>query len=121
MGRLQQTQSLRSSSQRRDRGLSISSQEGANAAAANHVGNDTAGQLNKVDDKSTTAAAAAAVTNDRQAQSNKSSKSSCICGVVSLLECVPSVAGGSASASQQQHTTTNKKATELRAARRALR
>ena len=48
--------------------------------------------------------------NDRQTQGNKSIKSSCICGVVSLLECV-----------QQQQHTTNKKATELRAARRALR
>ena len=49
---MQQNQSLHSSSQSRDRGLSISSQEGVGSAAANHVGNETAGQSSKVDDKS---------------------------------------------------------------------
>ena len=116
LGRLQQQQqqqqqSLRSS-QRRERGLSISSQEGGAAVAttaASHGGNDNATQI-KEDVKLTT------IMND--GPKKQSNKTSCISGVVSLLECVPSIGGGGGGTSS---SAASKAATELRAARRALR
>src|SRR6056300_1081460 len=76
LGRLQQSRS-----RRRDRGLSVSSQEGSVPAISGGGG-----------------AAAGAVNNSKSSEgkaqklnTSLSTKNSCICGVVSLLECV---AGG---------------------------
>ena len=109
-------QSLRGS--RRERGLSISSQEGG--AATNNNSSDSVSQTNKDDDdgkernnvhhgkssskntamissskgKSTTTTATTASTNNNK--NSAAAKSSCICGVVSLLECVAPGGGSQA-------------------------
>eukprot|EP00985_Skeletonema_marinoi_P002146 scaffold874_cov75-Skeletonema_marinoi.AAC.1 len=114
LGRVQQ--SLRGS--RRERGLSISSQEGG--AATNNNSSDSVSQTNKDDDdgkernivhhgkssskntamissskgKSTTTTATTASTNNNK--NSAAAKSSCICGVVSLLECVAPGGGSQA-------------------------
>lgn len=89
MGRLQQQQQSQSRSvNRRDRGLSISSQEGGVAKNnSSQTNNDDDGKNN--DGKPSNSAI--------EGKSKSTTKtSSCICGVVSLLECVATAGGAQA-------------------------
>ena len=89
MGRLQQQQQSQSRSvNRRDRGLSISSQEGGVAKNnSSQTNNDDDGKNN--DGKPSNSAI--------EGKSKSTAKtSSCICGVVSLLECVATAGGAQA-------------------------
>ena len=113
---------------RRDRGQSISSQEGGCNNAVQQGGDvgdvyireedehggDKSSSSQSLDNKSSTpaaAAAAAAAIPTKYCSSNSNQHHSCICGVVSLLECVP---GGNSGAGVQQQQ-------QDRASKRALR
>jgi len=90
---------------RRDRGLSVSSQEGG---ATNLHNNNTSGQaantnsddgVNYIQGKSndtTIASSPAAASSSSGGKTTTVAKGSCICGVVSLLECVATVGGAQA-------------------------